>query len=432
VIGDLLEFARIWRNLSLSADALRRLQERKLRAVVRHAYDNVPYYHELFTSAGIHPDDVRSLPDLERIPITTKRDLTTAGIGQTTRRGFKPGADNWVQSSGSTGEPFRTYRDRREARRRQLIEFRGLARLGIKPWDRLAVLGAISPHRARLHQRLGLFRSENIRTPMPVDEQIDRLRRFRPTILWAYPNALRAVMQRLDHPLHRIVQPRFVITSAEVLDPLLRASIVSDLGVEIFNLYAALEIGRIAWECPAHRGLHVNADALMLECLAGESSGAPAAVGTVVVTSLDNYTMPMIRYRLGDLTSFLDGACPCGVTLPRISPPQGRESDMVVLPSGRTLTPLSFNAPIRLLWPKVERWRLTQHALDHLSYSLVLVTRAKFDPPDLDELRRSCLAILGEPVRLDINIVEAIPDSGLKFSPFVSELHGSVRQPVPP
>jgi phenylacetate-CoA ligase len=420
MIADLVHFIRLWRNLSLTPGALRRLQERKLRALLHHAYENVPYYRDVFGSAGVHPDDIRSLADLPRVPMTTKRDLLAAGADRITRRGFDLAADTPIRTAGSTGEPFAIYLDGRERRQRRLIEFRGLVRLGLKPSDRLVVLGNTRAHKTRPYQRLGLYRSQNITVDVPVEEQIRRLERLQPTVLWAYPTALRAVMHRLDDQLHRIIQPRFVISSAEVLDPTLRARISGDLGAETFDLYAAMEVGRVAWECRAHRGMHVNADSVILESVGGDRPGAADRDRVVVVTALDGYTMPMIRYRLGDLATFAEGACPCGVSLPRIEPPLGRENAMLVLPSGRAMSPMVMNVLVRGLGMKLERWRLTQHALDHLSLSIVPAT--EIDPRDLEELRRSVLDFLGEAVRFEIRVAEQIPDSRVKFSAFVSEL----------
>jgi phenylacetate-CoA ligase len=233
-------------------------------------------------------------------------------------------------------------------------------------------------------------------------------------------------MERLDFHLHRIVRPRFVISSAEVLHPTLRERIIRDLKVEVYSFYAAMEVGRIAWECRAHQGLHVNADAMIVESVP-DSRARVAGYGTVVVTSLDSFTMPMIRYRLGDLASFIEGACPCGVSFPRIDAPLGRDTDLIVLPSGRMVTPLATGVLMRSLASVVERWRLTQHSPDY--FSLSLVPRTPIDPADLDVYKRSFVSWLGEPVRLDIRIVERVPEIGPKTSPFVSEVPGASIAP---
>ena len=97
--------------------------------------------------------------------------------------------------------------------------------------------------------------------------------------------------------LGSVCRPRILITSAQVQHPEVIEAVRAELGLEVFNFYGALEVGRIAWECPAHEGLHINLDHLIVECL-DEPGGAPEA-GTVVVTAIDRRAMPFLRYRLG-------------------------------------------------------------------------------------------------------------------------------------
>ena len=81
-------------------EELRELQERKLRRVVRHAYERVPFYRERFRHAGIHPEDIRTLEDLRCIPVTTKRDLQLAGPERTLAEGVDPSACTLLRKSG--------------------------------------------------------------------------------------------------------------------------------------------------------------------------------------------------------------------------------------------------------------------------------------------------------------------------------------------
>jgi phenylacetate-CoA ligase len=90
MIGEFLELRQLLKNRKLSRDELEALQNRKLRALIRHAYENVPYYHSLFSSVGLSPEDIRTVEDLERIPITTKEDLKASGHGQDHCKGCRP------------------------------------------------------------------------------------------------------------------------------------------------------------------------------------------------------------------------------------------------------------------------------------------------------------------------------------------------------
>lgn len=89
MIGEILELRALLHNRKLPAAELRALQERKLRAVLRHACNNVAYYRALFRSAGLSPKDIRTVEDLKYIPITTKEDLRAAGVNNITAKGIK-------------------------------------------------------------------------------------------------------------------------------------------------------------------------------------------------------------------------------------------------------------------------------------------------------------------------------------------------------
>jgi len=422
VIGEALELGRLWREARLAPDALRRLQERKLRALCHHAYARVPYYRRLFDSAGIHPSEIHTLDDLPRLPITTKAALRTAGLEETTARKTDPAELVTVSTSGSSGNPFTLRYSRREGRRRALLEFRALVAVGFRPRDRLAVLGPWRAHRLRWHQRLGLFRSDNISLLEPMEAQIARLRRLRPTILWAYPTALRALLYALDERLESVARPRLLITSAEVFDDLLRAQLERSLGLELCNFYGAMEVGRIAWECRAHRGLHVNADHVLLEAVRDGAPCPPGVPGSAVVTCLHAFAMPFIRYELGDVCTLADTRCPCGSAFPLIRAPGGRLNEIIRLPNGRLRPQFGVHYILRSSYPRIAQFRLVQERPD--AFVLQVVTRDPLDSGDLEAPRRQLLEYLGEDVALRIERMDFIAGAELKFRSFVSQVAG--------
>lgn len=420
MIGELMELRQLIKNRKLSTDELEALQEQKLHSVIRHAYENVPYYRSLFSSVGLSPEDICTVEDLERIPITTKEDLRAAGLDRITARGVDLASCRKFNTAGSTGKPFTVYLSRGDLRTRRLVEFRSLLSMGFSPLDRLSVLGPVLPRRLRLHQRLGLYRSDNITLLLSLEDQIRRLQRMDPTVLWAYPTVLRALLQTVGFRLSKLIRPRKLITSAEVLDDITRERIRTDLEPEMFNFYGSVEVGRVAAECRAHEDLHVNMDHVILECLAGDNrSPKQRNSGIAVLTTLNTFVMPFIRYSLGDIFTFIEKKCSCGSSFPLIAPPQGREGDMVRLPSGRVMSPLPFN-PIIWSISGIEHYRIIQESLDH--FVLQLVFRENPQDEILLKIRSAIMNYIGEPVRLDIQIVDFIQDEELKFRAFISKL----------
>ena len=403
----------------LSADALRDLQERKLREIIHYAYQRVPFYRERFKSAGIHPGDIRTVEDLTQVPITTKRDLQIAGVERTVARGIKPEACTVLRTSGNTGTPLHIYVGRRDLALRRLVELRTTRRVGFSARDRLASVG---PHRARKPgnlTRLGLYRTTIISGLLSVEEQLDRLERFRPTILWILPTTLRAIYRTIGCRLRDFVQPHTVIFSGEVLDELLRAQIRDDLGFDPYNFYGSLELGRIAAECPAREGLHVNTDHVILETWTGDRVPTEGEAGTAVVTGLNGRAMPFLRYQIGDRLVRLDKRCSCGSNLPLIAPPVGRDHDILLLPSGRWVPPVWCSVVLRQ-YADILQFRIVQRNIDELRIDLV--TRDTWSEEQLNRLRRELLERLGEPLTMEIECVDDIPDDKEKFRSFISRL----------
>ena len=217
MISEALELRGLLQNRKLSSDELEDLRERKLRAVIQHAYENVPYYRTLFRSAGLAPQDVRTPEDLQHVPITTKDALRAAGLERVLARGADPASCVVTRSSGSTTKPFESYHDSREMRTRAMVAYRALHYAGVRPWDHLVSLRPRSQPPSMM-DRLGLYRTHFFSHFLPVEEQIVQLKRIQPTVLRAPPSKLRAILHLVDYRLSEIVRPRILITSSEVLD----------------------------------------------------------------------------------------------------------------------------------------------------------------------------------------------------------------------
>jgi phenylacetate-CoA ligase len=238
-------------------------------------------------------------------------------------------------------------------------------------------------------------------------------------MFWAYPSVLRALLHHVDGRLSTIISPRLLITSAEVFDGETREKIRTDLGAEIFNFYGSIEFGRIAWECPAHQGLHVNTDHVILECVDGDQPVREGNPGASVLTTLNVSAMPFIRYRLGDTCTFLEKKCECGRSFPLIGPPGGRELDMIRLPSGKILSPWSFIHRLRI-FDCIDQFRAIQENTDH--FVLQIIFRGNTPDEMTSRIRSSIMDFLGEPVRVDIQSVDLIDDKKPGFKTFTSKL----------
>lgn len=421
-LWELWSLQRVFR---MSPDELRELQERKLRRIVHHACTRVPFYRQRFQAAGVDPEDIRTVDDLKHLPVTTKQDLQSAGTERILASGVDQTSCRAILTGGSTGTPLSVYLTRRESQRRSLVELRTLRRVGFSTRDRMVTVGPQHRRVPPIHERLGFYRTEIIPGALPAQEQLRLLRHFKPSIFWSYPTMLRALLQQAEHRLRDHIRPRLMITSAEVLDELLRAQVSEDLGLDPYCFYGCMETGRIAAECPAREGLHVNTDHVVLETWRGDAPAAEGEAGTVLVTALNAWSMPLLRYRLGDRVVRLGRRCSCGSPLPLIERPLGRDDDIMLLPSGCMISPFRCIFVLRQ-FTSIVQYRMIQETVDHLT--LLLVTRGPWARETIEELRRKLLEQLGEPLTIDIRLVDVIPEERDKFRAFITRLPGEMLQ----
>jgi phenylacetate-CoA ligase len=181
VIGELIALRAALRAPYRSRDEVVARRDARLRALVRHAWERVPYYRALLDAAGVRPADVRSAADLVHVPISTKEDFRT-GLARLAQ-GVDAGRCRSLTTSGSTGEPLTTILSSDDVRARDVVRFRTLLGLGFRPRDHMAIVGPIEPRRARAHERLGLFRGQVVPLSLPLAEQVRLLRALDPTVL---------------------------------------------------------------------------------------------------------------------------------------------------------------------------------------------------------------------------------------------------------
>jgi phenylacetate-CoA ligase len=404
----------------LDPEELAALQFRKLVRLVRRAYEDVPFYRDLYRQTGFEPGDLRSLEDLRRLPVITKPQLRQAGRENIVSRNFDWRRRVTFHTSGTTGEPFEVVICPPELAVRSLVDFRCLLAMGFRPRDLLVTVGPLQERKPSLHERLGLFRARTLPGWLAPEEQLRRLSALKPDILWCYPTALVALLEVSQGRLGRAVQPRFLVVSSEVLEPALRQRAEQEFRVPIFLSYAAMETGRIAAECPAHEGLHLNADHVLFEIVSGSQPAPPGETGVAVITTLNQHGMPLIRYRLGDLCVWRGRPCSCGCTLPLIAPPEGRCVDVFRFAGGVVLSSLRFSAVLRG-WQGIERCQVIQ---ERAEWVRVLLVPSEAWP----ESRRVSLAaelapLLPPGVRLSVELVAQIEDTGPKFRVFVSRVN---------
>lgn len=403
----LINFYVLLKNQWLDISRLRELQNQKLRKIIKHAYDNVIYYHKLFDSADILPEDIRSVDDLHKIPITTKSCLRNLDIKEIISKNVRP--DNCVRmiTSGESGIPFGFYLSPEEYDFWKLLLLRFHMANGMKLTDTCAVLAhpLRFPKKKRWFQQLGILRHIYISVFDTVKNYTDEVIKANPKVIFGYPSALNLFAKEVERRGDVSIKPKSILSSAEMLNQQTRELVKKIFGVEIADLYSVIESGPTAWECSFHKGYHINIDSVVLECVTNGKNVSYGEKGKLVCTNLFNFTMPMIRYSVDDVGVLSKNMCSCGRGFPLLEKVEGRTSDFITLPDGRVLSPGGVNSMFSRLI-KTAQHKLIQK--DRGLFLVQIVPGDDFREETASFLKKEICKEFGVDVDIQIEMVEKI------------------------
>ncbi len=323
------------KNIEYNPIRTKRFQRGMLKILTQHAYDNVPYYHNIFRKLSLNPhyDDPYVL--LQKLPILTKR-IVRQQYSQLISS--NPSKYKIFQTSGSTGTPLKILRDYTADGLGQASYYEGLSWYGYNIGDPLVQLWGRRPvltHRQHIEQirnRLTNFYELDAHSmsDATIEQYLDKIRKIKPSVLYGYVSSIELMCKYMKKHKLRSHVP-VVITTAEKLFSAQRELITSTLGVEVYDQYGSTEVTSVAFECPFHNSLHVMPTSIVdivdnngEKCSSGES-------GRILLTDLNNLKMPMIKYEVGDLATNGDlDCCTCGRKLASIKNIEGRTSDIIV------------------------------------------------------------------------------------------------------
>lgn len=370
------------RNESSDPRALRTLQDERLRRLVYHAAERVPFWKRRFARFGIRPTEVRSIADLAALPPLEPQDLADFKEDLLIDGNPNPA---WF-GVRSLGEPIRLVRLDVAARRERVAdELRHVTWTGLDWRTPRAALVGRGEHGEALEGVGGRLRAA-LRSGVwlqPARALDDEFRRFvadaghaRAELLTGPPSALERVADAIETGAARSgtapFRPRAVQSWGECLSDERRARLEAALGAPVHNLYRTAELGEVAHDCPERDGMHVTMERVLLEFVRGDSPVGDGDDGEILVTVLDNLAMPLFRYRIGDVGCRVPEGppCPCGRTAERILVTDGRASTLVTSPSGERVHPEWFEWLFEEV-PGVLDWRVTQATPAELAIAIV-------------------------------------------------------------
>ncbi len=408
------ELALLRQSERWTPESMAALQARRLQALLRGAFDEVPHWRDLARRLGCAAGDFRTPDDLRALPVLSRAEVAAAPERFVSPGRARAAGARAFATSGTTGLPVRTLESRESFSRRWAY----VARL--REWA--GVPDPVHPRRAQFTGQVvvpgdarRVFWRRNLpgRTLLLSSYHLSgaaapayarALVRFRPDVMEGYPSALLALARLARAGGVALPRPRAVITSAETLFPEHRAELRAAFGCPVHDQYAATEPACFWGECE-HGTLHTSPEYGVSEIVdeRGEPVG-PGEAGEVVATSFLNPVMPLLRYRLGDrAVRGPDAPCPCGRLLPRVERVLGRQDDVLYVPGRGWVGRLD---PVFKGLDGLVEARVVQEALDRVAVQLA----APGAGPGLDaEVLRRLRERLGGAVHLRVERVDRIP-----------------------
>ncbi len=397
-------------------EALVRHQEALLRCLIRHCYENVPYYRTLFKSAGITPDDVNTIDDLQKLPFLTKEMVRTRKPDLLATNGF---ARSVMQEAtgGSTGSPLVFCIDMHSRAVERALHMRHLLWLNYRQGDVVAELKSENfeyPRKIYKYSPTSKFLKFG---PFAMDDEklgeiVRCLKRFKPAFLQAYPSLLYLISKWLERKKEILPPMKYVITSSEMLYPCIKEHAENTFKCPVIDHYGQNELVAHAWQCAEASGYHIQMESNIIE-LVPTREGDYEIVGTF----LHNFAMPFIRYKTGDLSVDLGEPCACGRKHPVISGIRGRHGDIIVTPDGGLISVAAMTYPFRF-FEEIKEAQIVQE--DIRTLRVRVVAWEQFTQVLRERLLERLSAYLRSPgMRIIIEEATEIPSTARGKRPFV-------------
>lgn len=414
----------------LQEEKLKDKQWKKLKDILKYAYENCEYYKDMFNKNKILPPDIASPQDLSKIPILTKKliqDNTDKLISKLHSKDKLISA----KTGGSTGKALKIFFDKQCQEMRNACEMRSSKWAGWKLGTKRAAIWGNPPVADKIKEKI-----KNIALNMPIyldtinlnknsiNDFIKLYKRYKPTVIFGHAHSIFIFAKFIYENKINDIKPHGIISTSMMLIPNERNLIEKVLDCKVTDFYGCEEVGLIACECEKNEGMHLNIDHLYIEFIKEDGSpAAPGEEGDIVVTDLMNKGMPLIRYKVEDVGIPSDRKCSCGRGLPLMERVTGRVADFLVKKDGSLVAGVSLIERTLTAIKGIEQMQIVQEKIDEIVLNVVKMNG--YDSNSERQLINEFKNVFGENVDIKLNYVDRIPqESNGKFRFSVCKIEG--------
>lgn len=382
-----------------------KIESQKLENILKHCIDSVPFYKNLINKNT----DIR----LENFPLINK-EVIRNNFDDFIASNIDKQRMNPNSTSGSTGSSFHFFSDKETDNNRHAFVNLGEKWAGAGFGKKMFLLWGAERDLINKGLKSKLINSKllfNIQKKSSyhltdtdiVNDILPSILKFDPKIIVGYPSTIKYLA---NYIINNNVKPNKslngIITSGEALNKDQREVIEKAFKVKVFNRYGCRDVGPIAHECEKHNGMHVFSSHVYVEILNEKGEQCkPGELGQIVVTDLDNYVFPFVRYKIGDLGKWSKEKCCCGRDLPLLESVEGRTFDLIIGTNGNKV-PGTFFTLLKNVFNNIEQFQLEQEKIGVIELKLKL----KNNFIDEEKLKTVLREKLGLDMKINIKYVD--------------------------
>lgn len=395
-------------------DKITNLQTEKLNRLITHANKTSKWYQKIIADIGLDLSQHLTPNDLTKFPITTKIDIRE-NIQDFISSKYNADAMPKAKTGGSTGVSLNLFFDARCQKLRNAAQIFSDSFSGWKPGVRVAAVWGNPPTPRTLKQKIRAFLLDRMiyldtmdLNPSSMGNFVTRWKQFQPEMIFGHSHSIYIFAKFITEQGIKDLRPKGIVATSMMLLDHEREVIENAFQCKVSNRYGCEEVGLIAVECEKHQGMHINNSHIILECLDEKNQPvAPGQAGKLVITDLNNFGMPLIRYRVEDVGVLSERKCSCGRNTPLLERLEGRVADFLKKPDGGQVAGVSLVERTLTKISGIEQMQLVQEQLHK-----ILINRVKGPEYTLNtdvQLIAEFRLVFDESVNLVIHDVTAIP-----------------------
>lgn len=377
----------------LSPEKIKEIQLGKLINIVEHAYNTVPYYNKVFKERGLSPNDITNFEDLKKLPLLTREILLENQEDLISRDAdFKTLKENF--SSGSTGVRaqfkqdlnFRMWMRAHQLRTYQWCNDWDLGKPFVLLWgsEMYWSLKEVYDYVDNILSNRREFNTFNLSNKL-VTDFLNKLDEFNPYLVSTYTNAMYLIAKEAERQGKQISGLKAIQVTSEPVPEAMRRDMKRIFNCEVYDKYGSRETNIVSHESPNHEGNLIQTENVFVEFLTDEGLDCEyEEQGNLVLTTLNNFSMPLIRYETSDLAAPLEGTCSSGINLPRMTSVHGRKQDLIMKPNGEFIDSYFFSY-LLMRYKAIHWFQIVQQKIDTLL--IRLYTPHGIPNNNLDEIK---------------------------------------------